>query len=111
MQNRLHGDQFLITVESVIVKRYMKTLANKGFCKKKPDTHFDTHCIKIGVQLWQGMRDSNPRKRSQSPVCYRYTNPLFAVHPKAHILLYADYVVCQEEISLFSSLFYPRRFR
>ena len=26
--------------------------------------------------FWQGMRDSNPRKRSQSPVCYRYTNPL-----------------------------------
>ena len=25
---------------------------------------------------WQRMRDSNPRKRSQSPVCYRYTNPL-----------------------------------
>ena len=24
------------------------------------------------------MRDSNPRKRSQSPVCYRYTNPLYA---------------------------------
>ena len=27
--------------------------------------------------FWQRMRDSNPRKRSQSPVCYRYTNPLF----------------------------------
>ena len=26
--------------------------------------------------FWQRMRDSNPRKRSQSPVCYRYTNPL-----------------------------------
>ena len=29
-----------------------------------------------GVFIWQRMRDSNPRKRSQSPVCYRYTNPL-----------------------------------
>ena len=29
-----------------------------------------------GVFYWQRMRDSNPRKRSQSPVCYRYTNPL-----------------------------------
>ena len=29
---------------------------------------------------WQRMRDSNPRKRSQSPVCYRYTNPLFVRH-------------------------------
>ncbi len=28
------------------------------------------------VFCWQRMRDSNPRKRSQSPVCYRYTNPL-----------------------------------
>ena len=27
--------------------------------------------------FWQRMRDSNPRKRSQSPVCYRYTNPLY----------------------------------
>ena len=32
-----------------------------------------------GFSSWQGMRDSNPRKRSQSPVCYRYTNPLFFV--------------------------------
>ena len=29
---------------------------------------------------WQRMRDSNPRKRSQSPVCYRYTNPLCVKH-------------------------------
>ena len=28
------------------------------------------------LHFWQRMRDSNPRKRSQSPVCYRYTNPL-----------------------------------
>ena len=28
------------------------------------------------VFYWQRMRDSNPRERSQSPVCYRYTNPL-----------------------------------
>ncbi len=32
------------------------------------------------VIFWQRMRDSNPRKRSQSPVCYRYTNPLYARH-------------------------------
>ena len=29
-----------------------------------------------GFSFWQRMRDSNPRERSQSPVCYRYTNPL-----------------------------------
>ena len=33
----------------------------------------ECYCIQ---GFWQGMRDSNPRKRSQSPVCYRYTNPL-----------------------------------
>ena len=33
-------------------------------------------------RFWQGVRDSNPRKRSQSPVCYRYTNPLNALAPK-----------------------------
>ena len=32
--------------------------------------------IKITVDFWQRMRDSNPHKRSQSPVCYLYTNPL-----------------------------------
>ena len=36
------------------------------------------------------MRDSNPRKRSQSPVCYRYTNPLncavlYSVYYYTHI--------------------------
>ena len=32
------------------------------------------------ASFWQRMRDSNPRKRSQSPVCYRYTNPLSGEH-------------------------------
>ena len=36
---------------------------------------------------WQGMRDSNPRKRSQSPVCYRYTNPLNGLLPKRMIII------------------------
>lgn len=27
---------------------------------------------------WQRVKDSNPHKRSQSPVCYLYTNPLYA---------------------------------
>ena len=50
--NRLYGDHFRITVEPVIVKKYRKTLANRGFYKKKLDTRFDTYCIKTGVQLW-----------------------------------------------------------
>ena len=40
-----------------------------------------------GCFLWQGMRDSNPRKRSQSPVCYRYTNPLNGLLPKRMIII------------------------
>ena len=59
-RKRLHGDNFRITVEPVIVKKYMKTLANRSFYKKKLDTNQDTHCIKIGVQLWRRGWDSNP---------------------------------------------------
>ena len=29
--------------------------------------------------LWQRRKDSNPHKRSQSPVCYLYTTPLNAI--------------------------------
>ena len=36
------------------------------------------------------MRDSNPRKRSQSPVCYRYTNPLWLP-----LILYPFFRDCQ----------------
>jgi|GEM_PF-1924958 len=49
---RLCGDHSSVTVEPAFVKRYMKTLANRDFCKKKLDTRFDTYCIKTGVQLW-----------------------------------------------------------
>lgn len=52
---------------------------------------------------WQRMRDSNPRKRSQSPVCYRYTNPLyFGSKAEQRLLLYAKPAKCQEEISNFA---------
>ncbi len=34
------------------IKSIEKTLQNKDFAKKKLDTNRDTHCIKIGVQLW-----------------------------------------------------------
>ena len=66
-RKRLYGDHFRITVEPVIVKKYKKTLANRGFCKKKLDTRFDTHCIKIGVQLWSECRDLNPRPLGPEP--------------------------------------------
>ena len=35
--------------------------------------------FRLSFFFWQRMRDSNPRERSQSPVCYRYTNPLSTV--------------------------------
>ena len=72
-KNRLHGDHFRITVEPVIVKRYRKTLANRGFYKKKLDTRFDTYCIKTGVQLWRRCRDSNP---SDPLGPYRISSPV-----------------------------------
>ena len=62
-----------------------------------------------GCFLWQGMRDSNPRKRSQSPVCYRYTNPLyFGSDTEQRLLLYAEPAKCQEEISNFARIFFRR---
>ena len=65
--------------------RLHRSLALDGFeshkiAEKKEETP-------KGVSSWQRMRDSNPRKRSQSPVCYRYTNPLcgrFASRHKQH---------------------------
>ena len=40
---------------SLFISRYIgKILVNQGFYKMKLDTRFDTHCIKTGVQLWQG---------------------------------------------------------
>ncbi len=59
--NRLYSNYSEVAVEPAFVKWYRKILANRGFCKKKLDTHSDTLCIKIGVQLWQGQKDLNPR--------------------------------------------------
>ena len=53
---RLYSDHFQIAVEPIIVKKYRESLVNQGFYKKKLDTNFDTHCIKIGVQLWYEWR-------------------------------------------------------
>ena len=57
------------------MRRRYRSLALKwvwippGRCQQKRDA-------RKRLFYWQRMRDSNPRKRSQSPVCYRYTNPL-----------------------------------
>ena len=53
--------------------------------------------------FWQRMRDSNPRKRSQSPVCYRYTNPL--CHTE-QLGLYQIFRKCQVLFSFFSIFFF-----
>ena len=47
-------------MELVFTKIYWKNLVDQGFFKSKLDTRFDTHCIKTGVQLWQGHKDLNP---------------------------------------------------
>ena len=52
---------------------------------------------------WQRMRDSNPRERSQSPVCYRYTNPLCLTR----ILLYAQAKKSQAFFYNSSLIFHP----
>ena len=52
----------------------LELLMDEGFDVKKK-----THTERCGFLFWQRMRDSNPRERSQSPVCYRYTNPLSIV--------------------------------
>ena len=55
--------------------------------------------------FWQRMRDSNPRKRSQSPVCYRYTNPLFGT-----FILYAVFQKSQALFAIFQKYFLPGAF-
>ena len=50
---------FFTAPESGFVKFCSETLVNQGVCKKKLHTHFDTHCIKMGVQLWCRRWDSN----------------------------------------------------
>lgn len=80
-RKRLHGDHFRTTVEPVIVKRYRKTLANRGFCKKKLDTRFDTHCIKTGVQLWCARQESNLHSSRN----WNLNPTRLPVPPRAHI--------------------------
>ena len=54
--------------------------AAEGFGNKK-------EALQLSLKgYWQGMKDSNPHKRSQSPVCYLYTNPL---RTKVIILLFS----------------------
>ena len=56
------------------------SLRSKFSSPKANITEKGSDCITIRAFFWQRMRDSNPRKRSQSPVCYRYTNPLCVKH-------------------------------
>ena len=62
-----------------------------GF-ESPPEAKIKTPSVRMVFLFWQRMRDSNPRKRSQSPVCYRYTNPLYA----EHYLLYPLFWKSQE---------------
>ena len=42
----------------------------QGLCKKKLDTRSDTHCVKIGVQLWWSIT-LNIRTRESSGIIAR----------------------------------------
>ena len=73
------------------VHRTVFTLAAQGPPFRIPRPNANKKERRSGVLFyWQRMRDSNPRKRSQSPVCYRYTNPLWKP-----LLLYAIFQKCQ----------------
>ena len=56
--------------------------------------------------FWQRMRDSNPRKRSQSPVCYRYTNPLFL----ERFYYTHSYLFVKPIFPIFQNFILPHRF-
>ena len=43
--------------------------------------------------LWQRMKDSNPHERSQSPVCYHYTNPLYSQRGEHHYYIRPPQIV------------------
>ena len=53
--------------------------------------------------FWQRVKDSNPHKRSQSPVCYHYTNPLCSFDEQ--VLLYQRISICQELFDKFPKIF------
>ena len=55
-------------------QRYATGISRFNLSNPHPKLKKTDHEV-VGL-FWQRMRDSNPRKRSQSPVCYRYTNPL-----------------------------------
>lgn len=65
MVSCLMGDSTALA--SAIVRCcHRKNLVNKGFCKKKLDTCFDTHCIKTGVQLWVMLTKKIPTENETS---------------------------------------------
>ena len=76
-----------------------------------PPTYIKNRDTKRCLCFWQRMRDSNPRKRSQSPVCYRYTNPLFVRHswsPTSNMGIIPRKVKKSSIIFLFFKKTFPR---
>ena len=57
----------------------------------------NTFCLSTkGVFFsWQRVKDLNPHIRSQSPLCYHYTNPLCFAE---QILLYTSWAICQQKL-------------
>lgn len=56
-KNRFYSDQFRITIEPVIIERYVKTLVNRGFCKinrcpiMATNTTLNTGCISVAFSV------------------------------------------------------------
>ena len=75
--------------------------------ESRPQQRAKNAIQKDGVFYWQRMRDSNPRERSQSPVCYRYTNPLYCLTPLGTCLLYSIRRKSQALFSFFRIFFVP----
>ena len=87
--------------------RLRRSLALDGFESRKTSEKKEE--TPESVSSWQRMRDSNPRKRSQSPVCYRYTNPLcgrFAYRVTSNMGIIAPKRKMSSIIFLFPRLFF-----
>ena len=96
------------SASSCRLARLRRSLALDGFESRKTSEKKEE--TPEGVSSWQRMRDSNPRKRSQSPVCYRYTNPLcgrFAYRVTSNMGIIAPKRKMSSIIFLFPRLFSP----
>ena len=53
--------------QQITISRAIFHFRNYAVKNKKPDTHLDNHCIKIGVRLWSEWGDLNSRPLGPEP--------------------------------------------